>query len=82
MVWIAGYYGTAISIKKSIKKVIISETFQRIIIFAVIANTFSLACEGIDFDEEIQNFRTKTNDWFTYIFLGEMILKLIGFGIK
>ena len=80
-VWIAGYYGTAISIRKLIFITISSDFFGKIVLIAVFMNTISLGMEGMNMSENTRSLRSKSNTWFTYIFIIEMVLKLIGLGL-
>ena len=81
MVWIPGYYGVAVAFEKMIQQIIHSSSFNKFIIVAVLLNTISLGMEGLKTSTQTTNFRNNANVCFTYIFIVEMFLKLIGMGL-
>jgi hypothetical protein len=59
-----------------------SDIFNKTILLAVILNTISLGMEGIHLSKGSQDLRYNSSICFTYIFIVEMALKLVGMGIS
>ena len=57
-------------------------TFTLTITFLIIANTAALAMDKYPEDEELSEVTSLLNNIFTYCFILEMIIKLIGLGFR
>ena len=56
--------------------------FTVIITVLIITNTIVLAFDQYPEDAELNDLAESLNDVFTYVFIGEMIIKLVGLGFK
>jgi hypothetical protein len=59
-----------------------SVTFNFIIFCLILLNAVTLAVYTYDQSEEKESFINQCNVFFTWIFVAEMIVKLIGLGFK
>jgi hypothetical protein len=81
-IWIPGYYGKWVSIHKLVINLIESDSFNKFIIFIVLANTITLGMEGMQMSQRTLDSRKVVSEVFTWIFIVEMFFKLIGMGFK
>mmetsp|Transcript_77480 Transcript_77480/g.136679 ORF Transcript_77480/g.136679 Transcript_77480/m.136679 type:complete len:1876 (-) Transcript_77480:848-6475(-) len=58
-----------------------TSAFANVVIFCIVLNTIFLAMEHHHQPAELTTFLDITNVVLTFIFLGEMVIKLIGFGV-
>lgn len=77
--WEEGYLGVYLGVRRFIKKVVLSTSFDYIILLCVVCNTVVLTLEGLVEEEESLN---TMNTIFTVIFTIDMVLKVIGMGVK
>ena len=56
--------------------------FERTIIILILLNTLSLASEHYEEDYAVTRTNEIANLFFTWIFAGELVVKLYGFGCK
>ncbi len=75
-----GYYGQTLAFKKRVSSFVNSVFFDQFIILVVILNTISLGTKGLD--PFYEQWTELANEWFTYIFIIEMILKLYVMGVR
>ncbi len=59
-----------------------SDIFERFLMICVLGNTITLSMEGLTEDEDVNLLRKKLNKWFTIIFIVELLIKLVGMGLK
>jgi hypothetical protein len=63
-------------------RVAISNSFNFSIMLAIVINTILLCMERYPMSKEEQVAQEYFNFFFTFVFLWEMIFKMVGFGIK
>jgi len=59
-----------------------SKTFDNLMTLCVLLNTVVMGMEQYNMSPELIEFTTVANDWFTWIFIGEMTAKLLAIGPK
>ncbi|KAL4505974.1 hypothetical protein ABPG72_013735 [Tetrahymena utriculariae] len=76
--WIPGILGILIVIHKHINHFVKSSFFNNLATLAVFANTVVLALEGSFTDDYSNQILDQLNNFFTFVFIGEMAFKVIG----
>jgi hypothetical protein len=49
---------------------------------AVLLNTIVMGMESHNMSDEVRDFTITANEWFTWIFIGELTIKLLAIGPK
>ncbi|EAR95184.2 cation channel family protein (macronuclear) [Tetrahymena thermophila SB210] len=76
--WIPGILGILIVIHKHINHFVKSSFFNNLATIAVFANTVVLALAGSFSDDQSNQILDWLNNFFTFVFIGEMAFKIIG----
>ncbi|KAL4480370.1 hypothetical protein ABPG74_020886 [Tetrahymena malaccensis] len=76
--WIPGILGMLIVIHKHINHFVKSSFFNNLATLAVFANTVVLALAGSFSDDQSNQILDQLNNFFTFVFIGEMAFKVIG----
>lgn len=77
-----GFWGLVYTVRKYIRKFIRHPIFENFIILSVFINTVVLALDGLVTDKKGHEILDGMNLTFTIIFNVEMVLKLLGLGVK
>ena len=67
---------------RAIFKIKVRSGFDNLFTFIVLMNTVVLALQSYGMTDEMSAVLEILNDYFTYMFLYEMLSKIIAFGIK
>lgn len=62
------------------KMIVKHKLFDSAMTFAVLLNTIVMGMESYNMDPETKAFTESANEWFTWIFIGEMSAKLLAIG--
>lgn len=79
-IWLLGYMGIVNIIRTKIYRFTINGKFDNLILLCVCTNTTVMCCDGYITDKEGQDLISTIQDIFTFVFLGELILKNISLG--
>lgn len=63
-----------------LKMMVKHKLFDSAMTFAVLLNTIVMGMESYNMDTDIKNFTESANEWFTWIFIGEMAGKILAIG--
>jgi hypothetical protein len=80
-VWPEGLYGILKRIRFVIRLHVKAETYDNFFTFFVFLNTITLAMQRYGMSKELEDFLEYSNIWFTWIFIYEMFVKILGIGI-
>ena len=80
MVYPYGIYGMIVKLRGYLRDFVLSSFFDNLMTLAVAINTIVLSLDRHGISESDEATLTSMNTYFTYIFIGEMGLKLIGQG--
>ena len=80
-VWPAGLSGIIKRIRFVLRIKVKSAIFDNGMTFAVLLNTITLSVQHYGQSEEMTKILNTFNDWFTWIFIYEMISKLLAIGV-
>jgi hypothetical protein len=81
MIWLPGFIGFIELILKHLRFFIQGNLYDRSMILCVLANTCTLAMFGFYDEDDPAATVNVLNKIFTYIFIGDMIIKIIAFGL-
>lgn len=81
-VWPKGWLGRFKKCRCLLKYIAKSKSFDSAMTLCVLLNTVVMGMEQYNMSPELTEFTTKANDWFTWIFIGEMTAKLLAIGPK
>jgi hypothetical protein len=65
-----------------IKDIVVTDIFEHLMLLAVTANTVTMALDKYGMSPAEVKFEANTNSFFTYLFIVEMTMKLIGLGVR
>ena len=81
-VWPKGSYGLFKRARSYLKKIVMSDVFDKSMVISVTLNTVLMGMEKYGMTEEEKNFEYNANMIFTWIFIVEMVTKLLAIGVK
>lgn len=81
-IWRSGLFGHIQRLTAPIGKFTESQLFTVIITLSVMANVLVLSMDYYGISAFFQNILSTVNIFFTYVFLTEMMLKIVGLGVK
>ena len=81
-VWPEGLQGLLKRLRFVIRLHVKAETYDNFFTFFVFLNTITLALQRYGMPKELDEFLEDSNTWFTWIFIYEMFVKILGIGIK
>lgn len=80
-IWIPGLKGKYKIFRRYCRNFIFSKSVDTFLLILVFINTLIFSLDGL-LDAKYDTYISDLNDIFTWIFLAEMIIKIIGLGIK
>ena len=80
-IWIPGFWGKIIILRKYCEKIAISKAFENFFLILVLLNTLLLCLDGL-IDKKYENITTQINIYLNLIFAFEMVFKIFGMGFK
>jgi hypothetical protein len=81
-VWPKGLLRLPKKIQVSLKMIVKHKAFDSSMTLAVLLNTIVMGMEAHNMDPELKEFTEKANEWFTWIFIVELTLKMLAIGPK
>lgn len=81
-VWPKGIMGILKKLQVSLKMIVKHKIFDAAMTFAVLLNTIVMGMESHNIDPATKHFTEQANEWFTWIFIVEMSMKLLAIGPK
>ena len=81
-VWPEGLFGIHKRIKFITRSIVKNEAYDNFFTFFVFLNTITLSLNSYGMSEGLIEVLEITNNWFTGIFIVEMVVKIAGIGIK
>lgn len=81
-VWPQGAMGLAKKARVLLKMIVKHSLFDSAMTLAVLLNTIVMGMESHGIDPDTKAFTVTANEWFTWIFIVEMTMKLIAIGFK
>lgn len=79
-VWPKGMPNILKKARVLLKMIVKHKLFDSAMTFAVLLNTIVMGMESYNMDPETKDFTESANEWFTWIFIGEMSAKLLAIG--
>ena len=81
-VWPKGPYNSIKKARCVLKAFIRTALFDNLMTLSVLVNTIGMAMESYDMDQKLSDDLFVLNQLFTWIFIVELIMKLLAMGIK
>ena len=70
------------SMHRIFNKICMNSYFSAFVIFCIFINTISLSLDRYPMDYDFYMQLEVINNWCTFIFVFEMLIKLLGFGLR
>jgi hypothetical protein len=81
-VWPKGAFGFLKKARVLLKMIVRNKMFDSSMTLAVLLNTIVMGMQSYNMSPELSNFCDSANEWFTWIFIAEMGMKLTAIGPK
>ena len=81
-VWPKGFYNTVKKFRSALKYIVRSSLFDNAMTLCVLVNTIGMGMEAYDMDAKLKADLDLMNDIFTWIFIVELVIKLLARGVK
>lgn len=81
-VWPQGFYNPIKKARNLLKLFIRTAVFDNAMTLSVLVNTIGMAMESYDMDTQLAENLVYLNNLFTWIFIVELVMKLLAMGFK